>query len=178
MREQRYKLSQARLKEVLHYDPVTGVFSCIDGSRGSVGCISHGYQKIMIDNVRFAAHRLAWLYVYGEMPWCIDHINQVRNDNRIENLRSSSMTQNNANTGLDPRNRLGIKGVQICRQKFSARIRYQRKLHYLGTFETSDEAAHAYNKAAVKFFGEFACLNPIGTDKRTTAADNQKGGQQ
>jgi len=49
--------------------------------------------------------------------------------------------------------------------KYYAKIRVKGETIHLGVFETIDEAAHAYNKAAIKFHGEFACINPIGTDK-------------
>jgi len=107
-----------RLRELLEYDPETGVFIWKTG-RGSVkaGSVAgskeaNGYVRIRCDGGRYMAHRLAWLYVHGEFPpEEIDHINGVRDDNRLRNLRCVSRTENTRNQRLSNRNTSGITGV-------------------------------------------------------------------
>jgi hypothetical protein len=97
----RVPLTQSRLKELLIYDPDTGIFrrriACgiaVAGSTpGNINAM--GYLDISIGCKRYYAHRLAWLYVYGEWPSLeIDHINCDRLDNRISNLRDVTHHQN------------------------------------------------------------------------------------
>lgn len=123
---------------------------------------------IQVSGTRYLAHRLAWMYVYGVMPSMIDHVNGDRSDNRIENLRPANKSTNNVNTGLTIRNTTGAKGLMRGRGKdgaFYARIVKNGKTIHIGKFPTRDEAAHAYNKAAIQLYGDFAVLNPIGVDK-------------
>lgn len=92
----------------------------------------------------------------------VDHINRNPLDNRRENLRLATMSQQNANK---PKHygKSNYKGVYRRRdgRKWCAQIRVNRVMNYLGSFETQEEAARAYNAAAVSNFGEFAYLNPI-----------------
>src|SRR5436190_23425691 len=98
-------LTQEKLKEVLDYDPETGLFTS-RVSRGGrpasarAGCVTtKGYIKLSLCQKRYYAHRLAWLYVYGEWPSKqIDHINCVTDDNRIANLREATSAQNITNS--------------------------------------------------------------------------------
>ncbi|HAS0888998.1 TPA: HNH endonuclease, partial [Enterobacter cloacae subsp. cloacae] len=98
-------LTQNRLKEVLRYDPLTGVFYWLNPTAycmhpGDVaGFVDYtGYAYIKVDRVKYSAHRLAWLYVHGSMPEeQIDHVNNNRSDNRISNLRLASRSQNMMN---------------------------------------------------------------------------------
>lgn len=87
----------------------------------------------------------------------VDHINFNSADNRSENLRHATPTQNMAWRRLD----LTSKGVRKHRHKWTARICVSRKEIHLGSFATMEEAARAYNEAAVKYFGEFAMLNKV-----------------
>lgn len=163
----RKSLTQEELKAKLSYSPDTGIFTRINGLsvRGATGSLSdYGYVRIQIGARCYFAHHLAWLYMTGHFPDQIDHINGVRDDNRFTNLRLASARENSRNKKLK-RNVCGTKGVSKHYRKFRASIKVDFKSIYLGLYSTVDEAAHAYNKAAIKYFGDFACLNPIGQDK-------------
>tara|TARA_R110002020_G_scaffold472357_1_gene700266 strand:- start:6 stop:494 length:489 start_codon:yes stop_codon:yes gene_type:complete len=111
-------ITQARLKELVHYNPNTGVFTRLIPAGGvSAGDIvgsncGEGYLKIMVDGGRYRAHRLAWLYMTGDWPkYQIDHINGVKNDNRIDNLRDVTNAVNQRNTSRRINNKSGVPGV-------------------------------------------------------------------
>ncbi len=164
-------VSFKRLHEVLAYDPRTGVFRwLINRPKGkhlaAIGSIAgtidgKGYRTIFLDGRSHKATHLAWLYMTGEWPtrW-IDHKNRVRDDNVFENLRQATPQQNAANSPGWSRQNHGLKGVYPQKKStqnpwFSA-IRVNRKLLYLGSFATPEEAHAAYLAAAEKHFGEFA----------------------
>lgn len=161
-------MTQTRLKEVLHYNPLTGIFTWrVSRSKAKAGnpagsIENTGYLSIGIDGARYGAHRLAWLYEYGTMPEQeIDHINRLRTDNRIENLRESTVAENIYNRGVSRRNTSGYKGVTRSLNRWMAMIKVAGKSMYLGTFTTRQEAAQAYNKAARQYFGDFAYQNKL-----------------
>jgi hypothetical protein len=158
-------ITHERLKDVLHYDPDTGAFTWArtrpKAPQGrSAGCIKpDGYRYIKIDKYAYLAHRLAWLYVHGEWPNLgLDHVNRIRSDNRFCNIRQATVSQNGAN--CSHKNPLGLKGVQFIKgaikNPYAARIVFQRKTHYLGTFPTKEMAHEAYKKASERVFGQFS----------------------
>lgn len=110
-------LTQTRLKEVLHYDPETGVFTWAEtrtkAVKGQVagGIDGHGYWVIGIDGIRHRAHRLAWLYVYGFYPEEVDHQNHNRIDNCLANLRATDRSGNGKNISKPSNNKSGVVGV-------------------------------------------------------------------
>lgn len=166
------RITVERLKKEFHYDPETGVLSRKDGSNNNVGSANSGYLRISIDSRLYPVHVLAWLYFYGKLPTQeVDHKNLNKLDNRIENLRLATHAQQAANVRLKSINTTGAKGVRIRKsvpnRPYEGLITVNGKMKYLGAHATLDEAAHAYNKAAIHYFGEFACLNPIGRDKET-----------
>lgn len=89
----------------------------------------------------------------------VDHINHITLDNRRENLRNCTTAENMYNRKPDKGNRSGFKGVSDNHGRFKARIMIYGNLLYLGTWDTPEEAARSYDKAAVKYFGEFARTN-------------------
>jgi hypothetical protein len=147
-------ITQERLKSLLTYDPDTGEFcwraaTAIRTKVGSVaGTVSNrGYTRIQIDRRIYLAHRLAWLYTYGEWPkGVVDHINQNKSDNRLNNLRDVSLSVNARNCKLQKNNSSGYKGVSYWthRRKWAAQIRTEGKNKLLGMFDTPTEAANAY----------------------------------
>jgi hypothetical protein len=147
-------ITQARLKELLHYDPDTGKFNRLTkwGKQqigDEPGCKSKfGYRYIGVEGKGYTAYRLAWLYVYGNFPLGdIDHINRDPTDDRIANLRSVSHSANLHNT-LPRSPKSGHKGVYKTQEnKWQAKIRVNYKMHHLGTFTTIEKAANAYKLA-------------------------------
>lgn len=158
-------LTQAELKRKLHYDPETGLFTwkmspALVIKAGDVaGCVNDlGYIRIRINYKHIRAHRLVWLYVYGYIPNCdIDHINMIKTDNRLCNLREATRSQNKANCGKTKRNSSGFKGVSSNKNlnKWTARICINYKTHHLGSFNTPEDASEAYQTAARKYHGDF-----------------------
>jgi hypothetical protein len=133
------------------YEPNTGVFrSRVQRSNapgGSVAGSSHGngYRKIAIDRRRYYAHRLAWLYVHGRWPTGqLDHINLVRDDNRILNLREASCGENNQNSRRRSHNTSGFKGASwwSMGQKWKAQINVNGRHFCLGFAPPLPEYAH------------------------------------
>jgi len=157
-------LTQQGLKEILHYDMETGVFTWrkhrLRSREHSVAGtpFKGGYIRITIHRKPHMAHRLAWLYVTGSWPSCeMDHIDGDESNNAWANLREATRTQNNCNRGSHKNNRLGLKGVyQVHDNRFVARIYIDGRSTSLGSFKTAEEAHAAYCNAAQKHFGEFA----------------------
>jgi len=105
-----------------------------------------GYIQVRVFGKMVLAHRLVWLYHYGYMPSeQIDHINGIRHDNRISNLRLATNKQNCQNTKqARVNNKSGFLGVSPSGDKFISTIQKNGKQLYLGTFETKEEAHEAY----------------------------------
>ena len=123
---------------------------------GSIdGC---GYLQCTVNGKRHYVHRLIFMYHNGYLPDYIDHINCKKNDNRIENLRSCSRSENNYNQGISRRNKSGLKGVSFDKKnkKWRADIMFNSKRYSLGRFATKEEAYAVACKARDKFHGEFA----------------------
>jgi hypothetical protein len=158
-REMKKHLTQERLKEVLDYNPETGVFvwKVQNGKRIKAGDIAgnvnkRGYTAIGVDCNLFRAHRLAWFYVYGKWPNdLIDHINGQRSDNRICNLRDVSnqvnlQNQKRATSGKTSTEYLGVyKTTNI--KPWRAQIDVDKKTRHLGYYKTPEEANETYLKA-------------------------------
>lgn len=154
------KLTQKELQRLLHYDPETGIFTWkISISTivkiGEIAGVdnSHGYLRIQIHKKRYRNHHLAWLYVYGELPkFPMDHLNGIRKDNRISNLRKSSNKMNAQNQRIAKiNNKLGLLGVYKFRNKFRAHISIDGKRIHLGLFKRKEDASEAYLNAKRKY---------------------------
>jgi len=149
-------LTHERLRELLHYDPETGVFTWrVTRGRALVGAVAgfngaHGYRYIKIDQVNHFEHRMAWLYVHGSHPLGeIDHKNEAKADNRIANLRDVSRMQNMHNQRAARRGNLsGLRGVDWHQGKWQARIQVNKRAIYLGVFEAKELAKEFRDLAA------------------------------
>jgi hypothetical protein len=157
-------LTQAKLKECLIYDEIDGVFRQIANTgrakSGEIAGHKHhsGYVHISIKRKRYLAHRLAWLYMHGELPTCdIDHINSVKDDNRISNLRKATRSENLQNVGLQSNNTSGIKGVRfkVDKGRWVATASHKGKNKHLGYFPTPESASNAYRLYSIENHGEF-----------------------
>ena len=159
----------AMARQYLAYDPETGIFTW---TARAAQCVKIGavagrtvpgrqYRQIKLGGVSYYAHRLAWLMHYGEWPaGIIDHINRDGSDNRIENLRVVTATQNTHNR----RGRIGHsihKGVtfHVYHNKWMVAITANGATRHVGYFLSEIEAAKAYDVAAKELHGTFAVLN-------------------
>jgi len=176
-------ITQKQIKELLHYNPETGIFTWLErtsnmfrdtekrskehtcklwnanfsgkvaGSLNSKGAI-----KIQIGK-HYLAHILAYIYMTGKNPdKDIDHCNGNPSDNCWSNLRLATVTQNNANSKIRRDNTSGFKGVSFQKKakKWEARIQVNKKKIFLGLFNSAEEAHKAYCESAEKYFGKFA----------------------
>lgn len=148
-------LTQAELKINLHYDCGTGIFTWLiaTSQRVKAGSIagskrSDGYLAIKLNGKSYKAHRLAWLYINGVWPQNqIDHINNIKDDNSIANLREATQEQNQQNhRQAHSDNPSGLLGVSWNKamQKWLSQIQVNKKMIHIGLFACKFEAHEAY----------------------------------
>jgi hypothetical protein len=154
------KLTHDRLKELLHYDPLTGWFTwCVEASMMKIGqraggLHGFGYRTIGIDYNKYLEHHLAWFYMTGEWPeFEIDHNNRKRDDNRWSNLVDSTKSQNGHNKGLHPSSTTGFPGVSAHGNGYRATISVAGTDYHLGRFGTIAEARVARLLGEIERFG-------------------------
>ena len=152
------KLTAERLRELLHYDPETGVFVWVVRSNqntptgATAGTTGQPYIVISIAGRLYGAHRLAWLYVHGVWPARhIDHRDGNGNNNRIANLRDVPRTVNMQNRRkAQANNQSGLQGAMKNGNSWMSRIAVNGVPKYLGTFPTPELAHQAYLEAKRK----------------------------
>lgn len=154
------------IREFLSYDPAAGEFRWI--KKPSIGVEAgdiagttsgEGYRKIKFRGRVFRAARLAWFFVHGSLPQgLVDHRNGNKSDDRIDNLREATRSQNTANSRPRRNSKSGFKGVHFRHDlgRWQAQIKAGGTAHHLGYFATAKAASRAYDAAAIKHFGEFA----------------------
>ncbi len=182
MNIEKKELTQSEIHRVLCYNPLSGNFMwrVALGKRikvgGRAGTTCRNYQngrlnrRIRIHGRAYSAHILAFIYMRGYWPSQeIDHKDRDGLNNRWLNLREATHSQNQANSGLQKNNKLGIKGVCLrTNGKYHAKIDFNCKRYHLGDFNTSEAASRAYWKAAKKYFGEFT-LNAQNTSAKASS---------
>ena len=152
-------ITQSELKELLDYDPNTGLFVWKFSPRFSAGSIAgnkipRGYIHICINYKQYQAHRLAWLYVFGDWPKNgIDHINRIPSDNRIANLRDVTQSENMKNQKMHFNNKSGVCGVywHKSRGKWQAQINVSGKCIALGRYKYLEDAVLVRKAAEKKY---------------------------
>jgi len=160
-------ITQDRLIALFSYDEVTGRLIrkiCASHEKPiTYGMSKQGYFIRWVDKKCYTEHSLVWMYHTGCFANEIDHLNRVKIDNRIENLRICDRTLNNANHKLIRKNnKSGYRGVSwsAC-GKWWAQLSSNKEHFNLGYYDNPRDAAVAYNKAALYHFGEFATLNDV-----------------
>ena len=146
------KISDLRTK--LRYIPETGHLIRVKTGKPVYCEVHKGYLRVRVNGKRFRAHRVCWALYHGYWPDQIDHVNGVRSDNRIENLRNVTATGNMRNKRRDKRNKSGTTGVcwVESRRKWYAKICHEKKQISIGYY-TDIQAAIAARKAAEKALG-------------------------
>jgi hypothetical protein len=142
----RNDLSFDDVRALFDYDGVNGGLVWKKDGKPAGSVEHHGYIRIGVRGKTYRAHHLVWLWHHGVFPdTIVDHINQIKNDNRIENLRLSDPTLNNLNRTTGSNNTSGYKGVSYLkkRNKYEASITVKGKMHRLGQFNTFEEAKYA-----------------------------------
>lgn len=149
-------LTQKRLKEIFYYNDITGVFTRIKktSNKNNVGDIGgheteNNYLVIRIDGSKFLCHRLAFLYMTGDVPKSVDHINHNKKDNIFSNLRPANHEINGKNMSMRSSNKSGFTGVSWDRRecKWTARISGNKKQINLGRFDCKIDAIAARIRA-------------------------------
>lgn len=160
--------TQIELKTLFCYDPNIGVFTrliraCPSAAAGSIaGYIENGYVRIFIKHRKFPAHRLAWLWAYGEYPLVmLDHINGNRSDNRIVNLRQATASENSQNVNKAHRDKKSgpLLGAYRNGSKWRAQICVNGKVKTLGAFSDEQSAHLAYMKEKSKIHPAYSPSN-------------------
>ena len=146
-------VSPSRIRELFDYDHTIGKLvrrvRVNNHATGNViqGSLRKGYLKLNIDEHRYLYHRVVWAHQKGEWPTSIDHINRVKTDNRIENLREATTSQNAQNRVAFSNNTSGYKGVTRERGAWRAVIRLNNRKFHLGNFASFDDAVAMHQGA-------------------------------
>jgi|AntAceMinimDraft_18_1070375.scaffolds.fasta_scaffold53668_4 phosphotransferase system IIB component len=150
------------IKHRIKYEPETGIFVWVDCKKKSLNGKNlgvydkDGYLTAKINQIRYRLHRLAWFVCYGKWPsQQIDHINGIKDDNRLCNLRLANNSENNCNRPAQSNNLLGVRGVRFNNNRYQALICKDKKQIVLGSFKTLMEAQHAYQTAAKELHGDY-----------------------
>jgi hypothetical protein len=157
-------ITQERLKELFDYHPSGKlVWRVSGGGKAPVGSSpvninQEGYKRLQADGRQYKAHRLVFLWHHGYLPPEVDHINCIRSDNRIENLRAADNKSNTKNALVYKNNTSGIKGVSWKKKsgKWYAYINSDGKRRHLGYFENLLDAAARVISTRKQLHGEFA----------------------
>lgn len=173
------ELTQTFVREAFDYDPLTGIATwktrprhhfdtrhgwvTVNAKRAGKICGCTGRDEglqIVLQGAPRKLHRMIWLWVYGETPPVIDHINGDRADNRLCNLRKASTSQNRQNSKKRAKASSNFKGVHWTpdRKPWRARIKHNGHSYSLGIFSTEQDAHNAYCAKGRELFGEF--FNP------------------
>lgn len=154
-------LTAEQLRELFDYDSSTGLFcrrrATTNKVKSTIGIwqpgslTKLGYNSLRVNGKAWQAHRLAWLYMHGALPdGQIDHINGVRNDNRIANLRLATVSENQLNlSAVNVKSASKLRGAHwnAKRGKYQAQFERLGKRFYLGLFDTAEQAHAAYVSA-------------------------------
>ena len=163
-RKEPEKLTQKRVRELLDYDLETGLLTWKVNKqrRVKVGDViksvnGAGYVQLAIGSKTYLAHRVIWLWRYGYFPENqVDHINRVKADNRLCNLREVSRSCNLQNSCVSTRNTSGVKGVRSCNHSYRAFITIENRwIHIKGTKDFTEAVAHRL--AAEQCLGYSSC---------------------
>lgn len=158
----------SHIGESIEYEPETGTlrwredrgYNKIKG-RAINNIDVFGYNTVVFEKRHYKAHRVIFHLMEQEVPEFVDHINGDRSDNRWCNLRVADATQNTTNSKPRSNALQTPKGVDFNKEsgKFRARITENKKTRLIGRYLTVEEAAAAYDKEALRVFGDFAKLN-------------------
>lgn len=162
-------MDRETLVSILSYDPEEDIWTWLPRPNNTAwtnklagkkagSVYGNGYLYLTIFKRDYLAHRLVWLWHYGEMPkGALDHIDRNRLNNKINNLRIATKSEN-ARNSVYRSNTSGIKGVYFdkSRNKWASIIRLDYKNHYVGRFNTLEEAADAAKEARARLHGDFA----------------------
>lgn len=155
-------MNQTEAKRLFEYRDGSLYWQVDRGSNAKAGAragrlLQTGYRSIHVSGRRFQEHRIVFLIHYAKMPPQIDHVNGVKDDNRIENLREATYSQNQFNTPARE-NQSGFRGVRFVPKtsRWAARIFMNGKEIRIGTFATAELASEAYKQRAAELFGSFA----------------------
>lgn len=157
-------MDQTRLKLLFDYDPETGIFVRREswGRNAKAGVVGtpdkDGYLTTKIDRVTHKLHRLAFLYMTGEMPLEVDHENRINGDNRWDNLRPADHALNSLNRSLRSDNKTGVKGVSAMPSgRYLVQLSIRKRNRKLAAFDSLAEATEFVQLAREMVHGEFAC---------------------
>ena len=160
MKTQTEAITQERLRQLFTYCDGALLNNVVRRNKANIGLpagykTKRGYTNIRIGSRIYKAHRLIFMHQHGFMPQVVDHIDGDTSNNRIENLRACSTSQNGMNRSGSYA-KTGHRNVYARGSKFQVHMKHEGQGHYIGTFDCIHEAATAAADARQKLFGEFA----------------------